>query len=487
MKIKKTVKEQIYRLLISVLLFCMVIVMFSVATTHDLMNNSRTFVESNNALSHFYYTVNEMDIAAREWLYSGKDEDYENYQSFSQEAKEDLVQICGIGDQAITKRIERLNNMVEYYDTTLQRYISEENPVYDTYFNMQYQGKLIRNTSTAYYGYLAEYLENNAEKIQTQWDIRFWIQIIFLMGLTIAAVVVSGSVSRSILGPVKIMIENSHRIQQGNFALEPVTDAPEEIAVMAAAFSEMAEHVEENIDILTKNAKLEQKLLQQESEQLVMQNLVTQAELHSLQAQINPHFLFNTLSMISQSAYLSQDTTTSELIDRLAGFLRYALDKSNTTSTLLEEVQSIEDYFFIQKKRFGDRLDFVIDVADNVPNVQMPAIILQPLIENSIKHGMGLTTENIVISLKVRFREGRIRILIEDDGDGMSAEQLENLQSCLRLGLESSCGKPGTSIGITNVYRRLKIYFGTQMQFNIESEETCGTLITISLPMEKEP
>lgn len=111
--------------------------------------------------------------------------------------------------------------------------------------------------------------------------------------------------------------------------------------------------------------------------------------------------------------------------------------------------------------------------------------MLQPLVENAIKHGVGPLTEEAVISLKVRYRDGHARIQIEDNGVGMSAEQLEELQSCLKLGLGSSNGGNGTGIGLTNVYRRLRMYFGADLQFTIESEENCGTLITISLPVEE--
>ena len=248
---------------------------------------------------------------------------------------------------------------------------------------------------------------------------------------------------------------------------------------------EMAQQVQRNMDVLKKNAELEQALHQEESQRLVMQNLITQAELRSLQSQINPHFLFNTLSMISKSAYLNHDTTTNELIDCLAEFLRYALEKSSTTATLEEEIHSIHNYLFIQKKRFGQRLDFEIDVPGEIPRLKMPAIILQPLVENAIKHGVDSMTNAAVVSLKVRKRDNTIRIQVEDNGVGMSAETLEKLQASLSLGLETSQGGQGTGIGLTNVYRRLKMYFGKEMHFNIESDEAAASWLPLICPMRR--
>jgi len=302
----------------------------------------------------------------------------------------------------------------------------------------------------------------------------------------VMGIVLNGIYSRSILHPIQILMANTRKVQNGDYRLEPIGNSCSELAVMAKTMEEMAQQVQRNMDVLKKNAELEQALHQEESQRLVMQNLVTQAELRSLQSQINPHFLFNTLSMISKSAYLNHDTTTNELIDCLAEFLRYALEKSSTTATLEEEIHSIHNYLFIQKKRFGQRLDFEIDVPREIPRLKMPAIILQPLVENAIKHGVDSMTNAAVVSLKVRKRDNTIRIQVEDNGVGMSAETLEKLQASLSLGLETSQGGQGTGIGLTNVYRRLKMYFGKEMHFNIESDEGCGTLVTIDLPDEEE-
>lgn len=486
LKIGTSIRKQLYIVLALTAFLCISVVLVSGLSTREVIQSARALFTSNSTLSDFYTTVEKMDASARDWVYSGEAEDYRSYQHLAQLARNDLEQISTSGDVQLAWRLSRLENMLDYYHKPLDEFRAGKRSAYETYNELAYRCRLIRNTTTKYYTYLAEYLQSNAETIQARWKSRWMMQLVTLSLFALAGIAVSGYYSKSILRPIQIMMENARRIQKGDFNLKPIGQASAELAVMANTFSEMAGQVEKNMDVLKENAQLEQMLLREESEHLAMQNLVTQAELRSLQAQINPHFLFNTLSMISKSAYLSQDTTTSELIDRLAGFLRYALDKSSTTSTLREEINSIENYLFIQKKRFSGRLDFLVDVAEQVPNLKMPAIVLQPLVENAIQHGIGPLAEEMVISLKVRNWDGRVRIQIEDNGIGMSAEQLETLQSCLKLGLESSSRISGTGIGLTNVYRRLKIYYGNDVQFNIESEENCGTLITISLPSEVE-
>lgn len=486
MKVGTSIRKQLYIVLALTGFLCVSVVLVFGLSTREVIRSAKTLFTSNSTLSDFYTTVEKMDASARDWVYSGDEEDYRNYQSMTALARKYLEQISANGDTQLSWRLGRLENMLDYYHKPIDEFQAGDRSAYETYNALAYRCRLIRNTATKYYTYLAEYLQTNAEDIQARWQSRWMIQLVTLGAFVLAGIAVSGYYSKSILRPIQTMMENARRIQKGDFNLEPIGQASAELAVMADTFSEMAGQVEKNMDVLKENAQLEQKLLREESERLAMQNLVTQAELRSLQAQINPHFLFNTLSMISKSAYLSQDTTTSELIDRLAGFLRYALDKSSTTSTLLEEINSIENYLFIQKKRFAGRLDFVVDVSEQVPNLKMPAIVLQPLVENAIQHGIGPLTEKAIISLKVRNWDNKVRIQIEDNGIGMSAEQLETLQSYLKLGLESSRGSRGTGIGLTNVYRRLRIYYGNDVQFNIESEENCGTLITITLPAEVE-
>jgi len=121
---------------------------------------------------------------------------------------------------------------------------------------------------------------------------------------------------------------------------------------------------------------------------------------------------------------------------------------------------------------------------ENVPNIAMPAVVLQPLIENAVMHGVSALTEQAQVSVQVSYGQGRVRIQIEDNGSGMCAEDLEMLMSKLKMGFDSSAGGSGHGIGLSNVYKRLKVFFGTRMQFGMESEEGCGMVIVLGLPVE---
>ncbi len=483
MKRKTGIRVRLMSYLIIVGCLCVLVVLFSNSTVTNNLENSRLFFDCNKNLSEFYANVYEMDLYARNYLYDRTASNYNTFQELLAAARANLKSIGETVDESTQWRMERLDSMLYYYCVPLRDYINGEASVYETYSTLLYRKNLITNTATTYYGYLANYMKVKTDSMQRLWARQRNAQFLLLAAVAGLAIAMGGVYSKGIYAPIAAMVENTKRLKKGDYALQPIRTSLAEIDILADSFNEMAASVEKSVDTLKENARLEYELLKQENDNLAMKNLVTEAELHSLQAQINPHFLFNTLSMISKSAYISGDTTTSELMDKLSEFLRYALDKANKTSTLHEEIDSLKNYIFIQQKRFTGHIRFEVDVEPDTPDIRMPAIVLQPLMENAILHGASAMTEEALIAVKVHQADGRVVIQIEDNGAGMKPEDLEALWGKLKLGLESSPGSRGSGIGLSNVYRRLQMYFGAQMQFIIESEEGCGTVVTLTVPI----
>ena len=198
----------------------------------------------------------------------------------------------------------------------------------------------------------------------------------------------------------------------------------------------MAGAIQNNIRLLKYNIEMDKQLLERENENLNMKNLLYQTELKSLQAQINPHFLFNTLNMIAKKAALSGDSETNLLMENISALLRYGLDKANKISTLKEELSCIENYFFIQQRRFEGRVSFVMDVPDYVPDISMPAMTLQPLVENSVIHGIKDVLENAEVILT--------RDLVYSRGRQWLAWSLRISKSCRLLCVWTLCAKNRT-------------------------------------------
>jgi two-component system, LytTR family, sensor kinase len=201
------------------------------------------------------------------------------------------------------------------------------------------------------------------------------------------------------------------------------------------------------------------------------ERLLLHARMEALQNQINPHFLFNTLNSISSLVRFDPDTAR-DVIFKLAKILRRLLSTGETFSPLREEFEFIDNYLAIEVVRFGrDKLRVIKELDPASLDVVVPSMLLQPLIENSIKHGLAPKVEGGSIYLRSRLADSKLIIEVEDDGVGMGSAQLE----------QSSWA--GMGIGMANISERLQVLYGDTARMTIDSHEGKGTLIRIRLPL----
>ncbi len=199
-----------------------------------------------------------------------------------------------------------------------------------------------------------------------------------------------------------------------------------------------------------------------------IQRLATAAELRALQAQLHPHFLFTALTTIG---YLIKESPPRalETLLRLTSVLRGVLRRSTAeSSTLGEEMELIEAYLDIEHARFEERLQVYVDVPPELAGLKLPALLVQPLVENAIKHGIGPRAAGGTVSVSARAQDGRLRIRVEDSG----------------LGFDASRMPVGTGVGLRSVAERLRAQFGTDASLDISSREDAGTTVVIDLPLE---
>ncbi len=207
------------------------------------------------------------------------------------------------------------------------------------------------------------------------------------------------------------------------------------------------------------------------------ERLLLQARMAALQNQINPHFLFNTLNSISSLVRFDPDTAR-EMILKLATILRRLLQSTDSFVPLREEVEFIDNYLDIEVVRFGrDKLKVVKDLDPASLEAMVPSMLLQPLVENCIKHGLAPKIEGGSITLRSRLIKSRLVVEVEDDGVGMGAAQL----------LEHPDGLGGGGIGMANVAERLKVLYGDMAKMMIENRDGGGTLIRLRLPILPNP
>lgn len=199
----------------------------------------------------------------------------------------------------------------------------------------------------------------------------------------------------------------------------------------------------------------------------IQRSRLTEARLAALTNQINPHFLFNTLNSVSSLIRLEPDRARS-MIYKLSKILRRLLRKTENLSPLREEISFIDDYLAIEMVRFGDKLRFVKEIDNYTLDRLVPSMILQPVIENSIKHGLASKIDGGTIRLRTWLEESRLHISIEDDGVGIHESKLGSLFS--------------SGIGVSNVNERLRVLFGANYRMTIDSKPDEGTRTLIEIP-----
>lgn len=282
------------------------------------------------------------------------------------------------------------------------------------------------------------------------------LTVLFLLLVIIGGISIL-SVKRMIK-PTLDLLESMKSFEEGNMnaRVKAVTD--DEIGQLAKAYNHLAESIQ---NLFQKNLKLEVDY--------------KESEIEFLKMQINPHFLYNTLDTISWLSFGNGNDEVSNLTVALARFLRASIKREDFIS-IKEEMQTVNDYLFIQHYRFGDKIEVTCDVDPEAEMCYIPSFILQPLIENSMIHGLEKKLDKGHLHISIRKADGILYFLICDDGIGMTDSQMQLLTE------QFQDEKKGKSIGLRNVYRRLDLLYGKIVNFKICSEPDRGTRITFHIP-----
>lgn len=218
--------------------------------------------------------------------------------------------------------------------------------------------------------------------------------------------------------------------------------------------------------------------------ELMMEAHLKDAQLKYLQAQINPHFLFNTLNAGAQLAMLEDAERTNVYIQNMADFFRYNVKKNNDSVTLREEVELIDSYIYILNVRFSGDIHFEKKINQELLDIKMPSMILQPIVENSVNYGIRNIDWEGLITLSVYEEKGKVCVSIKDNGAGMTAEKIQQIMA--KEVQQSETADHSNGVGLENVINRLQIFFNDEDIFIIQSEgENKGSEVIIRLPKSK--
>ena len=290
----------------------------------------------------------------------------------------------------------------------------------------------------------------------------------------------------SISVPIRRLADASARMAAGDLSVQPVEVATgDEIETLARSFNAMSRTVRERITDLREKALLEKRLHDEELIVLNMEHALQEAQFINLQDQIRPHFLFNALNTIARTALLEDAEGTVKLAHGLGRLMRYALADSGALVTVGEELSVLREYLSFQRIRFGDRLAWRITSSPDAEGIIVPRLLLQPLVENAVRHGIEPKEQGGTVIVAICPRHGRLLIRVIDTGVGIEPARL----GALRLAMKADSQHQGTDhfgIGVANVTRRLMLRYPGKAICRIASSPGRGTVVHLSIPLRIE-
>ncbi|CAM4056066.1 sensor histidine kinase [Paenibacillus alkaliterrae] len=282
-------------------------------------------------------------------------------------------------------------------------------------------------------------------------------------------VVATMYISYRITKPIKRLIHSIHVMQTGNLQVDIPIESQDEIGILARRFRQLMDQINH---LILREYRLE---IANKSNQL-----------KALQAQIHPHFLNNALQSIGTLALKHQDRKVYTLISSLGKLMRYHMNTEETIVPLIKEVDHVKAYAELQKQRFGDNLDIHFVIESGIEHIELPKMIIQPLVENVFKH--GVKRSDVPIEIVVRCwisTEGALQISVEDNGRGIELERMSMLQKQLDLPESAVSISKEEHIGLTNVLMRLRLFFNKHASMTLKENVNGGFIVMISIPMKE--
>ncbi|MED4123306.1 sensor histidine kinase [Halalkalibacterium halodurans] len=280
--------------------------------------------------------------------------------------------------------------------------------------------------------------------------------------------------SDGITKPISRLTNAAYEISSGQLDGKDVkVSSNDELAFLTETFNDMRQNISGLVKEMEETSRLNQ--------------LLKEMELRSLQSQINPHFLFNTLNVILKMSYIEQAEKTGKLIASVSSLLRYNLGSLDRTTTVDDEANMLQEYFHILKARFGDWISLSLNVDDEARPYLIPCLTLQPLVENAFIHGVEQMESGAAIDVTIQKVGDSLTISISDNGAGMDeATRKELLSSKEEDQTEKrASGGHSTGIGMRNVMRRLEIFYQKTELLTIESSLGEGTTVSLLLPTKE--
>lgn len=489
LSVRDSIQNRLSFAMVVVMVFVMCINFFIFEQIHTGVDRIDAVFSSNAAINDLSDTLNKLEGTVYEYLNTKGSKSLENYYRYEQDYRELLDEFNDRNVDSEVKMLEKnIRRMSEsYLDQTNETVQAKRGRNIEKY-------KTSYEKETQLYEYINSYIyklnnlrfrmnSSNYQILLSSMDVLYRLALVVIFIVATVGVAIIILVVRSMIRPLTQLSITAHEVARGNLNV-PVLPVirEDEVGVVTRGFNQMLDSIRLNI---RQQRESMEKQAQMKERELLMETHLKEAQLKYLQAQINPHFLFNCLNAGAQLAMLEDAERTGVFLEKMADFFRYNVRKMEDDALLWEEVEAVDNYIYILNVRFAGDIHYEKDVDEGIGDVRIPSMILQPLVENAIQHGIHDCMENGKVRMSIHRGVNVLEITVSDNGAGMTAEMIDKVMA----GKARNKGEDrySTGIAVGNVIDRLELYYKQNGLLTIESGGPgTGTSVHITLPVEVE-
>ena len=484
MKKRKSIRIRLLEVYVVIMLLVFAINMYIVHSQSQAIRQIDGVYNSNIQLNDISTTLEKMQTSLYQYLNTKSSDELENYYLYEQDYRNLISELNEetVNDQNLLME-KNIRNMSDTYlektagaiEAKRGRNVSCYNEEYSKAKKLyDYLQSCVLNTSV--------FLENSQNYSVLRSTLNYVVGFSMFL-LTVSMLVALAWIvmmTRTITRPLIKLAEAANTIAKGGLEVDfPIIDTGDEISTVAKACNKMMNSIRDYIRQTKENYERESRLIENE---LIMKNDLKEAQLKYLQAQINPHFLFNSLNAAAQLAMMEGAENTCLFVQNMADFFRYNVRKMEKDTTLKEELELVDNYIYILNVRFAGEIHYTKQIDERVTGTMMPSMILQPLIENAVNHGIRELQGEGKIHLSVYSDDGMVCVKVEDNGVGIEPEVIEKIMR--GESAHSHSQRDSAGIGMDNVINRLKRYYNMEHVIEIRRREERGTEVLIYLKRE---
>lgn len=455
-----------------------IMIVFFAYTNMKTLTTMGDITMRNQEMLQVYSNIDDAHLMMRSYI---QDSDDQNLLAYNEKIDKSKTLVKKFQDHGYSSwRYALLENMIDSYSKDAMNLVdSNSSDFQENYEHYSRSYDTLKSTSIEYFSLLVKDMEEESELALSDLKVSISLGLLSIGLLIIWLFLMSHSMLKWFLNPIKSIMSNVDKIRDNDFSIEPLAIKSIELEELSESVIDMAGKIEANIAMALEITELEQQILEEKNIFLESQEMSAKASLKAIQHQVNPHFLFNTLNVIYKLTLNNDAKGAQQLIERLSQLLRYSLDYSNELSTLSYEINAMNNYIYIQEQRFQDRIQFEVDIADNYSNIEIPGYIIIPLLENAIEYGFKEMTEACVIDIDIRDRDNVLTLVISDNGSGMDAAKVDAIFTN-----DYQVFDRDYDLTLYTMMQRLKVHFEERVNISINTCEDCGFEIVIEIEVD---